>query len=161
MIFAWEQLKALAEDNLDGARLALLDMLCNYQAVRQCSLMVVFDSYRVEGHKTEVSSYHNIQVVFTREAETADQYIEKFAHQNAERFDISVATSDGVEQVIIRGQGCRLISSRELKKELERMNQALREEFCLETETRGNRLSDLLTEETLLRLREEIGPESE
>lgn len=161
VIFAWERLKILAEDNLDGARLALLDMLCNYQAVRQCSLMVVFDAYRVEGHTTEVSSYHNIQVVFTREAETADQYIEKFAHENAGRFDVSVATSDGVEQVIILGQGCRLISSRELEKELERMNQTLREEFLMKTGARGNRLSDLLTEEELLKLRQEIGPESE
>lgn len=161
VIFAWERLKDLAEDNLDGARLALLDMLCNYQAVRQCSLMVVFDAYRVEGHTTEISSYHNIQVVFTREAETADQYIEKFAHENAGRFDVSVATSDGVEQVIILGQGCRLISSRELEKELERMNQALREEFSLEKESRGNRLSELLTEEELRRLRLEIEPESE
>ena len=66
VIFAWERLKALAEDNLDGARMALLDMLCNYQAVRQCSLMVVFDAYRVEGHTTEVSAYHNIQVVFNQ-----------------------------------------------------------------------------------------------
>lgn len=161
VIFAWERLKALAEDNLDGARLALLDMLCNYQAVRQCSLMVVFDAYRVEGHTTEVSSYHNIQVVFTREAETADQYIEKFAHENAGRFDVSVATSDGVEQVIILGQGCRLISSRELEQELERMNQALREEFMPETERRGHRLSELLTEEELLKLKQEIEPESE
>lgn len=161
VIFAWERLKALAEDNLDGARMALLDMLCNYQAVRQCSLMVVFDAYRVEGHTTEVSAYHNIQVVFTREAETADQYIEKFAHENAGRFDVSVATSDGVEQVIILGQGCRLISSRELEQELERMNQALREEFLLETEKKGIRLSDLLTEEELLRLRQEIEPETE
>lgn len=161
VIFAWERLKALAEDNLDGARMALLDMLCNYQAVRQCSLMVVFDAYRVEGHTTEVSAYHNIQVVFTREAETADQYIEKFAHKNAGRFDVLVATSDGVEQVIILGQGCRLISSRELEQELERMNQALREEFLLETEKKGIRLSDLLTEEELLRLRQEIEPETE
>lgn len=161
VIFAWERLKGLAEDNLDGARMALLDMLCNYQAVRQCSLMVVFDAYRVEGHTTEVSAYHNIQVVFTREAETADQYIEKFAHENAGRFDVSVATSDGVEQVIILGQGCRLISSRELEQELERMNQALREEFLLETEKKGIRLSDLLTEEELLRLRQEIEPETE
>ena len=100
-------------------------------------------------------------MVFTREAETADQYIEKFAHENAGRFDVSVATSDGVEQVIILGQGCRLISSRELEQELERMNQALREEFLLETEKKGIRLSDLLTEEELLRLRQEIEPETE
>ena len=100
-------------------------------------------------------------MVFTREAETADQYIEKFAHKNAGRFDVLVATSDGVEQVIILGQGCRLISSRELEQELERMNQALREEFLLETEKKGIRLSDLLTEEELLRLRQEIEPETE
>ena len=87
--------------------------------------MVVFDAYRVAGHVTEVSEYHNIQVVYTKEAETADQYIEKFAHENARRFDVSVATSDGVEQVIILGQGCRLISA-ELKEELDRVNGMLR-----------------------------------
>ena len=106
--------------------MALMDMLCNYQAVRRCNLMVVFDAYKVEGRVTEVSPYHNIQVVYTKEAETADQYIEKFAHQNASRFDISVATSDGVEQVIILGQGCHLISAREFEAELKRVNQALR-----------------------------------
>ena len=76
-MYAWEELRGLAEGNMDGARMALMDMLCNYQAVRRCNLMVVFDAYKVEGRVTEVSPYHNIQVVYTKEAETADQYIEK------------------------------------------------------------------------------------
>ena len=77
IIFAWEELRELAQDNMDGARGRLMDLLCNYQAIRKCCLMVVFDAYRVAGHATEVSEYHNIQVVYTKEAETADQYIEK------------------------------------------------------------------------------------
>ena len=116
--------------------------------------MVVFDAYRVAGHATEVSAYHNIQVVYTKEAETADQYIEKFAHENARRFDVSVATSDGVEQVIILGQGCRLISARELKEELERVNGMLREEYLEQPQLKRNRLYDILPEEVMRQMRE-------
>lgn len=83
-------------------------------------MIVVFDASRVQGHKTEISTYHNIHVVFTKEAETADQYIEKFAHENGKKYNVTVATSDGLEQIIIRGQGCRLLSARELKDEIER-----------------------------------------
>ena len=154
IIYAWEELRGLAEGNMDGARMALMDMLCNYQAVRRCNLMVVFDAYKVEGRVTEVSPYHNIQVVYTKEAETADQYIEKFAHQNASRFDISVATSDGVEQVIILGQGCHLISAREFEAELKRVNQALREEYIEQPVLRKNRLYDILPEEVLRQMQE-------
>lgn len=121
MIFAWEELKELAERNLDGARGALLDLLCNYQALKGCSVIAVFDAYRLAGHATEVLDYHNIHVVFTREAETADQYIEKFAHENSHKYDVTVATSDGLEQIIIVGEGCRLLSSRELKEEIEQI----------------------------------------
>ena len=149
IIFAWEELRELAEINMDGARGRLMDMLCNYQAIRGCCLMVVFDAYRVEGHTTEVTDYHNIQAVYTREAETADQYIEKFAHENARRFDISVATSDGLEQVIILGQGCRLISAREFKAELDRVNADLREEYLEQPQLKRSRLYDVLPEETL------------
>ncbi len=119
VIFAWDELKELADKSLDGARGALLDLLCNYQAVRGCNLIAVFDAYRLTGHPTEVLDYHNIHVVYTKEAETADQYIEKFAHENSKRYDITVATSDGLEQIIIVGEGCKLISSRELKEEME------------------------------------------
>ncbi len=129
VIFAWEELKELAEKSLDGARGKLLDLLCNYQAVRGCSLIAVFDAYRLAGHPTEVLDYHNIHVVYTKEAETADQYIEKFAHENSQKYDVTVATSDGLEQIIIIGEGCKLISSRELKEEMERSARKTLQDF--------------------------------
>lgn len=131
VIFAWEELKELAQRSLDGARGKLLDLLCNYQALKGCSLIAVFDAYRVSGHATEVLDYHNIHVVYTKEAETADQYIEKFAHENSRRYDVTVATSDGLEQIIIIGEGCHLISSRELKEEMERASKEAVEGFAL------------------------------
>ena len=120
IIFAWEELRELARENLDSARGRLLDILCNYQGIRGCELIAVFDAYRLEGHAEEAFSYHNIHVVFTREAETADGYIERFAHENGKKYRISVATSDGLEQIIIRGAGCILISARELEAEIKR-----------------------------------------
>jgi len=94
--------KKLADENLDGARMKLLDMLSNYQWIRRCHVIVVFDAYRVEGHKEEIIDYYNIHVVYTREAQTADQYIEKFAYENSKNYDITVATSDGLQQIIVR-----------------------------------------------------------
>lgn len=129
VIFAWDDLKELAAVNIDGARGKLMDILCNYQAICKCELIVVFDAYRVKGHDTEISDYHNIHVVFTKEAETADQYIEKFAHQNGRKYNVTVATSDGLEQIIIRGQGCNLISSRELKEEIDRASKGIMQKF--------------------------------
>ena len=147
IIYAWEELNVLAKDNMDGARGRLMDLLCNYQAVKKCSLIVVFDAYRVKGHATEILDYHNIHVVYTKEAETADQYIEKFAHENARRYDVSVATSDGLEQIIIRGQGCRLVSARELWEDLERVKVMLREEYLDKPQLKRNSLIDMLPEE--------------
>lgn len=118
IIFAWEELKELSKINIDAARGRLQDILCNYQGFKQCKLILVFDAYRVQNHRTEVFSYHNITVVYTKEAETADQYIEKFAHENAKHHHVTVATSDGLEQIIIRGEGCRLLSARELEAEI-------------------------------------------
>lgn len=119
VIFAWEKLKELAKVNIDSARDELLDIMCDYQAVKGMELIVVFDAYRVKGHDTEFLNYHNIHVVYTKEAETADRYIEKFAHDNSKNYQITVATSDGMEQIIIRGAGCALISSRELEVEVD------------------------------------------
>ncbi len=96
--------------------------------------MVVFDAYRIQGHRTEILDYHNIHVVYTKEAETADQYIEKFAHENSKRYRVTVVTSDGLEQIIIHGQGCLLMSSRELLKEVEKINREIQENY-LGTET--------------------------
>lgn len=144
VIFAWEDLKDLAQVSIDGARGKLLDVLCDYQGMKKCNLIVVFDAYRVQGHKTEISTYHNIHVVFTKEAETADQYIEKFAHENGKKYNVTVATSDGLEQIIIRGQGCRLLSARELKDEIERTKKTLFEEHPQESKKLSFSLKDML-----------------
>lgn len=144
VIFAWEDLKDLAQISIDGARGKLLDVLCDYQGMKKCNLIVVFDAYRVQGHKTEISTYHNIHVVFTKEAETADQYIEKFAHENGKKYNVTVATSDGLEQIIIRGQGCRLLSARELKDEIERTKKTLFEEHPQDSKKLSHSLKDML-----------------
>lgn len=119
VIFAWEDLNELAGENLDAARISLLEKLCSWQALTGSEVIVVFDAYRVKGHITEVSDYLNIHVVFTAEAETADQYIEKFSNEHARKSKVAVVTSDGVEQIIIRGHGSALVSSREFKNRLE------------------------------------------
>lgn len=129
VIFAWDELSDLAKVSLDGARGRLMDILCDYQAMKGCRLMLVFDAYRIEGHVTEVFTYHNIQVVYTKEAETADMFIEKFAHENSRKYRVTVATSDGLEQLIIRGQGCNLLSSRDLKEEILREKENFREKY--------------------------------
>lgn len=138
IIFAWEDLKELAEHNLDSARGKLLDILCNYQGMKQCHLIAVFDAYRVQGHSTEILDYHNIHVVYTKEAETADQYIEKFAHENGKKYDVTVATSDGLEQIIIRSQGCQLMSARDLQEDIALMSRSLQENY-LEKQTSPKR----------------------
>lgn len=147
IIHAWTELKGLAEDNMDGARIKLVDTLSNYQGIRKCKIIVVFDAYRVQGHAEEVIDYHNIHMVFTKEAQTADQYIERFAHDNQKKYNITVATSDGLEQIIIRGAGSALLSARELKVEIEgaieRMNQLYQE---IQGKDR-NYLSDVLSPE--------------
>ncbi len=129
MIFAWQELKELAERNIDSARDRLLDIMCNYQGIQGCHLIVVFDAYRVQQHQTEILDYHNIHVVFTKEAETADQYIEKFAHKHAREYYVRVATSDGLEQIIIRGQGCGLVSAKELQQEIQYLEREMKDEL--------------------------------
>lgn len=145
VIFAWEELNELAKVSIDGARGRLMDILCDYQGVRKCNLIVVFDAYRVKGHPTEISDYHNIHVVYTKEAETADQFIEKFAHENGRKYDVTVATSDGLEQIIIRGQGCGLISAREFEKEVAAVRQGVALKLQ-EQKDKGNTLMERLSE---------------
>ncbi|MBR5336514.1 MAG: TetM/TetW/TetO/TetS family tetracycline resistance ribosomal protection protein [Lachnospiraceae bacterium] len=125
VIYAWDELKDLADATIDGARDRLAEILDNYRAITGTNLILVFDAYRIAGHRTEQIAYGGISIVYTKEAETADQYIEKFAHKNASNYDITVATSDGLEQIIIRGAGCGLISARELKEEVKRANRSI------------------------------------
>lgn len=148
IIFAWEELRELAKVNIDGARGKLMDILSNYQGIRKCTVILVFDAYKVEGFLGEVQKYHNIYVVYTKEAETADQYIEKTAHEIGRKYHVTVATSDGTEQVIIRGQGCSLLSAKELREEIEFANQELRREYLGKSGHDKNYLFQWLDEET-------------
>lgn len=127
IIHAWPELAELADTNLDAARGRLLDLLTNYAAFRGCELIAVFDAYRVTGHGEETFDYHNIHVVFTKEAETADRYIERFTHRHASDYQIRVATSDGLEQIIIRGAGSYVVSAREFLSEVKASEQDIRE----------------------------------
>ena len=104
---------------MDSARGRLLDILCNYQGIRRCDLIVVFDAYRVEGHQTEACDYHNIHVVYTKEAETADAYIERATYEIGRRHRVRVATSDGPEQLIILGHGALRVPAAALHAEVE------------------------------------------
>ena len=126
IVFAWDELNELAKDNIDAARDRLMDILCNYQAYMGMTLILVFDAYKVKGGIGQMLDYHNIHVVYTKEAETADQYIEKLAHNMGREHDVTVATSDGLEQLIIRGQGCKLWSTREFYAEVKRVEVAIR-----------------------------------
>ena len=128
ILYAWEDMRELMQATLDGARHRLMDILCNYQGYRKCRLIVVFDAYKVPGGVGSAQDYHNIHVVYTKEAETADQYIEKFAHEMGRRYRVTVATSDGLEQLIIRGQGCILMSAADLREDIERIGRQIEEE---------------------------------
>ncbi|MBQ0146124.1 MAG: TetM/TetW/TetO/TetS family tetracycline resistance ribosomal protection protein [Lachnospiraceae bacterium] len=127
IIFAWPELKQMAEVNVDSARLKLLDIISNFAGFKDIETAVVFDAYRLEHHKTELLDYHNIHVVFTATAETADHYIESFTHQNASKYAITVAASDGIEQIIIRSQECRLLTASGLLEEVRTVNEQIKE----------------------------------
>lgn len=154
VIFAWEELSELAKINIDSARDRLMDILCNYQGYEKCSVILVFDAYRVEGHAEEVVQYRNIHVVYTREAETADQYIERTVHEMGRKYRVTVATSDGLEQIIIRGQGCAMMSARELREETRRVEQEIRTEYVEQHPGSRNYLFDQVSEELAEHLKE-------
>lgn len=126
LIFAWDELKKLAADNLEGARQALADLLCNYRGFHDCQVILVFDAYKVPHGTGEVSRYHNIHIVYTKEAETADMYIEKTTYQLAKQRRVRVVTSDGAEQLIILGHGALRVSARSFREEVERTNGEIR-----------------------------------
>ncbi len=147
IIFAWEELADLARTNIESARNKLMDILCNYQGFRQVTVILVFDAYRVEGGQGEVFRYHNIYVVYTREAETADQYIEKTVHEIGKQYQVTVATSDATEQVIIMGQGARRLSARDLEEEVRAAAQELRRDHMSPRSSDKNYLLDHLPRE--------------
>lgn len=127
IIFSWKELNELARDSLDAARGKLMDILCNYQGYKQCILILVFDAYKVKGNKGGVKDYHNIHVVYTREAETADMYIEKVTHELGKKHNVTVATSDALEQIIVASEGAVRMSAKEFKEEVERVSEHIKE----------------------------------
>ncbi|MBP5454424.1 MAG: NYN domain-containing protein, partial [Lachnospiraceae bacterium] len=127
VVFSWDELAEIAKSNINGAAGRLMDIVSNYSALTGIKAILVFDAYKVKDHKTEEIDYSNIKVVYTKTAETADHYIERYAHENGKKYDIHVVTSDGVEQIIIRSEGCRLISSRDFKIDYERRSKELKE----------------------------------
>lgn len=134
IIFAWDELKALAAENLEGARTKLMEIMCNYQGFCGCHLILVFDAYKVKGNPGSVEQFHNISVVYTKEAETADMYIEKTTKEIARKKRVRVATSDGMEQIIILGHGATRISARAFQEEVKRVNDRIAEEVERRTE---------------------------
>lgn len=147
IIFAWDELRELADTDLAAARGKLADILCDYQGYRKCTLILVFDAYKVEGNPGEVSSYHNIHIVYTREAETADQYIEKTVRRFSKKHEVTVATSDALEQVIILGQGAKRMSAAGLKEEIGFARKELRAEHLGKDVRLGRYLFDHLEED--------------
>lgn len=145
IIFSWPELNEFAENgNLDAARLKLMDMLSHYQGYYQCTVILVFDGYKVKNNPGTVEKYHNIYVVYTKEAETADQYIEKTNGSLARSNQVRVATSDRLEQVIILGQGATRVSARELQKEMEAMKVEIRKDYLHKPQLKRNSFIDNL-----------------
>jgi small GTP-binding protein len=159
IIFAWEELRELAKTNIDAARDRLMDIMCNYQGYKKNHLILVFDAYKVAGGRGEVFAYHNIHVVYTKEAETADQYIEKTVRLIDKKYRVTVATSDALEQIIILGAGAVRMSAAGLLEETQRMEQEIRETY-LNRQTGGkNYLSEHLDALNIEKEVEEDGKE--
>ena len=148
IIFAWQELNELAQHNIDSARDKLMDIMCNYQGAKKVNLILVFDAYKVSGGQGEVFDYHNIHVVYTKEAETADQYIEKVTHELSRKYQVTVATSDRLEQMIIWGAGARRISAPGFYEEVMNTIQEVRENIEREKPKNKNYLKDHLSRET-------------
>ncbi|MFA9376547.1 MAG: NYN domain-containing protein [Lachnotalea sp.] len=144
IIFDWDELKELAKINLEAARNKLMDILCNYQGFKQCILILIFDAYKVKGNIGDTLNYNNIHVVYTKEAETADMYIEKVTFDIGRKHNVMVATSDALEQIIIMGHGASRISANGLKEEIEQMNQLIRRDYLDKLPKGRNYLSEKL-----------------
>ena len=143
VIFASKSLSELADTNIDAARDRLLELLIDYKAYKDYEIILVFDAYRLKNHDTEILNFSGVYVVYTKTAETADQYIEKTTHEMIKKYDVTVATSDGIEQIIIRGKGAILISAREFLCDLEETKENFRKEH-IEKQSVSNRLFDSL-----------------
>ncbi|MDE5700258.1 MAG: TetM/TetW/TetO/TetS family tetracycline resistance ribosomal protection protein [Lachnospiraceae bacterium] len=150
IIFAWKELSDLAKINIDSARDKLMDIMCNYQGYKNVNLILVFDAYKVHGGQGSVLKYHNIFVVYTREAETADQYIEKVTNQIGKKHDVTVATSDRLEQMIVWGQGAKRLSANGLRDEIEQIEREIREKSeDINKNQKSNYLLDNISDDSM------------
>ncbi len=147
IIFAWKELRELASANMDSARTRLAEELSNYQGFRKIPVILVFDAYRVQGQSGHMEKYHDVSIVYTKEAETADRYIERAVHRMASEFDVTVATSDGAEQIIIWGAGAKRLSARELEEEINRTRIQIREDYLEKAPGGRNRPFEQLLKE--------------
>ncbi|MDY5625064.1 MAG: translation factor GTPase family protein [Eubacteriales bacterium] len=127
IIFAWDDLAAIAKEDMDLARSRLVNLMCNYRGLHRCEIILVFDAYRIKGNTGSVETVNNISVVYTKEAETADSYIERTTHELSKNYRVQVATSDRMEQLIIIGNGAMRISADAFRKEVDRTEAAMRE----------------------------------
>lgn len=156
IIFAWPELKELAKTNLESARIRLADLLCNYQGFKKNEVILIFDGYKAKGNPGSVIHYYNIDIVYTKEAQTADQFIEALSYQMAREYQIRVATSDALEQMIILAKGAARMSARELKEEINETERAILEttKKSIQTQSSRNSLLDNLSPEMAEMLRQ-------
>ena len=144
IIFAWKKLNKLAEDNIEAAKDALINMLCNYQGVKKMNLILVFDAYKVAGGQGSVEKQGGIYIVYTKEAETADSYIEYTTHVLSRDYNVTVATSDGLEQMIITGRGVVRMSARDLYEEVKATKKHITTYIAQNKPVKNNMLMDNL-----------------
>ena len=156
IIFAWEELRALALQDIMAARDKLIEMIVDFAGFRKEHVILVFDAYKVRGGRGEVMHIGGIDVIYTREAETADLYIEKAAHELSKKYKVTVATSDAVEQVIIYGAGAYRMSAQNLLEELLRTKSMMREYYVKKEEKRAGGLLAGMSEETAQALRKHL-----
>ena len=157
IIFAWENLHTLAEGDIKAARDALLERLSNYAGFTKKNVICVFDAYKVPGGSEHVYRFHNIDVIFTREAETADQYIEKAAHELSKQYQVTVATSDAIEQIIIYGAGALRLSARNFQAEVEAAEREMKEQFIAQDTDRKQTIGSSVGEEIRKAMERETG----
>lgn len=150
MIHAWDELRELMEEvSLESARVKLMDLLSNYKGVHSATIILVFDAYLVKGNPGSVMKYHNIYVVYTKEAETADHYIERVVTSLPKHYRVRVATADHLEQLIISGQGAIRVSATQLYREVHQVEQELRQQYIEKRPPKNNILADHLDEDAL------------
>ena len=149
MIHAWQELKELVEVSLESARQKLLDMLSNYKGSQKMNIIVVFDAYLVKGNVGKIFQYHNISVVYTKEAETADHFIERTVNRLPRHYKVSVATSDGLEQMIILGEGAQRVTAQELRQRILAEKKEIRKKYIENMPPKNNLLSDNIDKDAL------------